>query len=346
MNLFNILSEIEKVDPEVYERLDSRRAIFKHMSGLGKTLSAAALPLAVGAIFNKAYAQTSTSATVLAVLNFALKLEYLEATFYNLGLGTNGATGASTTQTALRTGFSATNLSSLDLIRVDETNHVADLIATIKALGGTPIAAPNVTLVTGSTAVTGDFDFTGGKGNGAGPFSGALGVFTNPAIFLAVAQSLEDTGVRAYKGGAPALMSNPTVLTAALNIHSVEARHASRLRTMRRGGATNNNASATGVTNTATEADRTAMPKSWVSGKDAGGAYPAVTAAIYNAGASADFPAEDNTTQGGAQLTGLTATAGFPALAFSEAFDEPLDSATVLVIAKTFATTTSTFFNQ
>lgn len=343
MNLFNIISEIEKVDPEVYDRLDSRRAIFKHMSGLGKTLSAAAIPLAMGAIFNKAYAQTSTASTVLAVLNFALKLEYLEGTFYNLGLGTTGATGASTTQTALRAGYSATNLSSLDLIRVDETNHVADLIATIKALGGTPISAPNVTLATGSTAVTGDFDFTGGKGSGTGPFAG---VFTNPALFLAVAQSLEDTGVRAYKGGATALMSNPNVLTAALNIHSVEARHASRLRTMRRGGTTNNNASATGVTSTTTEADRSAMPKSWVSGKDNGGASPANTAPIYGAGASADYPAEDNTMQGGAQLTGLTATAGFPALAFSEAFDEPLDSATVLVIAKTFATTNSNFFNQ
>jgi hypothetical protein len=345
MNFFHILSEIEKVDPEVYDRLDSRRSVFKNMSGLGQKLTAAALPLALGAIFNKAYAQTSTAATVLTVLNFALKLEYLESTFYNLGLGAAGAT-ASSTQSTLRSGYSATNLSSLDLIRTDETNHVADLIATIKALGGTPIAAPSATLIT--PGVTADFDFTGGKGTGAGPFSGALGVFTNPAIFLAVAQSLEDTGVRAYKGGAPALMSNKNVLTAALNIHSVEARHASRLRTMRRGGVTNNAASGTAPTNPMTEANRVDSPKSWVSGQDGGGAYPAVTAAIYKGGVGADYPAEDNITQGGVALsaTTLTASSGFPALSYSEAFDEPLDVATVLTIAKTFATTTSKFFDQ
>jgi hypothetical protein len=350
MNFFHILSEIEKVDPEVYDRLDSRRSVFKNMSGLGQKLTAAALPLALGAIFNKAYAQTSTASTVLTVLNFALKLEYLESTFYNLGLGAAGAT-ASSTQSTLRSGYSATNLSSLDLIRTDETNHVADLIATIKALGGTPIAAPSATLIT--PGVTADFDFTGGKGTGAGPFSGALGVFTNPAIFLAVAQSLEDTGVRAYKGGAPALMSNKNVLTAALNIHSVEARHASRLRTMRRGGVTNNAASGTAPTNPTSEADRPASPKSWVSGKDGGGAgaavgFAAVTSPIYGAGAGADYPAEDNVTQGGVALsaTTLTNSSGFPALSYSEAFDEPLDVATVLTIAKTFATVTSKFFDQ
>ena len=89
MNFFQIISEIEKVDPEVYDRLDSRRSIFKNMAGLGQKLSAAALPLAVGAIFNKAYAQTPVGAGVTDVLNFALKLEYLESYFYNLRTGRN-----------------------------------------------------------------------------------------------------------------------------------------------------------------------------------------------------------------------------------------------------------------
>ena len=70
MNIFQIISEIEKVDPEVYDRLDSRRSIFKHMTGLGQKLTAAAVPLAVGAIFNKAYAQTPVGATVNDVLNW------------------------------------------------------------------------------------------------------------------------------------------------------------------------------------------------------------------------------------------------------------------------------------
>ena len=50
---------------------------------------------------------------------------------------------------------------------------------------------------------------------------------------LALAQAFEDTGVRAYKGQAGALMGNDNLLTAALQIHSVEARHASEIRRLR-----------------------------------------------------------------------------------------------------------------
>ena len=354
MNIFQIISEIEKVDPEVYERLDSRRSIFKHMSGLGQKLTATALPLAFGAVLNKAYAQTAAAPSVVDVLNFALRLEYLESTFYNIGLGAIGAT-ATAQQTAFRAAFSTTNLASLDIIRLDESNHVTALRTVITSLGGTPITAPNTTA--NAMGVTGDFDYTGGKGTGTGPFAG-LFTATGAATFLAVAQALEDTGVRAYKGGAPYLMSNKDILTAALNIHSVEARHASRLRTMRRAGVSNNTASAVAPSNNgATEADRVASPKSWIQGQDAGGPSPMYTAPVYAAGSNngvgpsytpsaITFPAENNNSQGGVALSGttLTATASFPALSYSEAFDEPLDVPQVLTIARTFATSTSTFF--
>lgn len=320
MNIFQIISEIEKVDPEVYERLDSRRSIFKHMSGLGQKLTAAAVPLALGAVLNKAYAQTPMGASVGDVLNFALGLEYLEMYFYQKGQGT----------AALQAGFSATNKSALDLIATDERNHVTFLRAAITAATLTPIADPG--------AAT--FDFTGGKGNGAGPLAA---VFTDPNTYLAVAQSLEDTGVRAYKGGAPLLMSNKDVLTAALNIHSVEARHASRLRTMRRGGPTNNMASQGVSTNLNTS------PKSWISGTDNGGAAPAITAGIYGPGnntgapAGVTFEAESNVTQGGVNLQTALASFMLPASAFTEAFDEALDVTTVKTIARTFVVTGSSF---
>lgn len=320
MNIFQIISEIEKVDPEVYDRLDSRRSIFKHMSGLGQKLTAAAVPLAVGAIFNKAYAQTPVGASVNDVLNFALSLEYLESFFYQRSQGATAAT--------LRAGFSTTNMAAIDLITLDESNHVTFLRS---VLGAAAITAP--------TAAT--FDFTGGKGSNAGPFAD---VFTNPATFLAVAQSLEDTGVRAYKGGAALLMSNKTVLTAALNIHSVEARHASRLRTMRRALPNNNNASQ-GLP----VAPYNAAPKSWISGTDNGGASPTQTAPIYGAGnntgapTGVTFDAESNVTQGGVNLQTALASFNFPASAFSEAFDEALDVTTVKTIARTFVVTGSTF---
>lgn len=321
MNIFQIISEIEKVDPEVYDRLDSRRSIFKHMSGLGQKLTAAAVPLAVGAIFNKVYAQTPMGAGVNDVLNFALSLEYLERYFYDRGQ----------TTAALQSAFSTNNRAALDLIRVDETNHVTFLRSVLTSLNATAVADP--------TAAA--FDFTGGKGSNAGPFAD---VFSNPATYLAVAQSLEDTGVRAYKGGAALLISNKTVLTAALNIHSVEARHASRLRTMRRALPT----STTPVQGLAVS-PYNAAPKSWISGTDNGGASPAQTAAIYgpgnntNAPTNVTFDAESNVTQGNVNLQTALASLNFPASAFSEAFDEALDVTTVKTIARTFVVTGNTF---
>jgi len=35
MNILKLISDIEKVDPEVYDRFDSRRKVFKHMTGMG-----------------------------------------------------------------------------------------------------------------------------------------------------------------------------------------------------------------------------------------------------------------------------------------------------------------------
>jgi len=322
MNFFQILSEIEKVDPEVYDRLDSRRSVFKHMSGVGQKLTAAALPLFIGSVFNKAYGQTPSGLTAVNVLDFALRLEYLEAIFYSQ-------------RTAL-VGLSSVNANALTLIATDEANHVSFLRNVITSTGNTP-----------RTAVTAaEFDFTGGKGSNAGPFSDYR---TNPATYLALAQSFEDTGVRAYKGAAPlsVVMANKTVLTAALNIHSVEARHASRLRAMRRGGASNSTP-AQGLA----VSPYSSAPKSWISGTDNGGAVPGTTDAIYGAGNNSGAPtnitfeAESNTTQGGVTLSTSTSTAfsGFPSAAFSEAFDEGLDVGTVSTIARLFTVTGSSLF--
>jgi hypothetical protein len=326
MNFLQILSAIEKVDPEVYERLDSRRSIFKHMSGVGQKLTAAALPLFVGAVFNKAYAQTPGNLAIADVLTFALKLEYLESYFYQ--------------QRSALVGLSAANTSALSLIATDEANHVKFLRATLTSLGGSVLADP--------TAAA--FDFTGGKSSsGGGPFGDYR---TNPATYLALAQSFEDTGVRAYKGAAPitSIMADKTVLTAALNIHSVEARHASHIRSMRRGGA-----ASTTPTQSVAVAPYSAAPKSWVSGTDNGGAVPGTTNAIYGAGnssgagtaANVTYLAEDNVLQGGLTLSTSTSPAfsGFPSAAFSEAFDEGLDVKTVATIANLFVVNGNTLFS-
>ena len=60
MNVQNIVSEIEKLDPEVYDRLDSRRSAMRRFAFAGKVLAAAAIPTALGSLFKKAYGQSSS----------------------------------------------------------------------------------------------------------------------------------------------------------------------------------------------------------------------------------------------------------------------------------------------
>lgn len=270
MNFQNILSDIENIDPEVYEKTSDRRSIFKNFGSTGKKLALTALPFALGATFKKAYAQTPSD--IIGVLNFALTLEYLEAEFYAKAVASGSLIPAEE-----KAGFQK--------IADDEAAHVNFLKAAISGAGGTPVPKPT-------------FDFTAG---------GTFGdVFTNFQTFLALSQGFEDTGVRAYKGQAANLKSNSTVLTAALNIHSVEARHASHVRIVR--------------------AKNGASVKPWITLNQSGIASTAV-APLY--------AGEDTTAQAGVTITGI---GGFSisAEAASEAFDEPLTKDQVLAIATLF----------
>ena len=276
MNLLNIITEIEKKDPEVYDRLNDRRAALKNFTGFAGKVAAVSIPFALGSMFKKAYGQTTTS--IVSVLNFALTLEYLESEFYIAGVSRGAAL------------IPAADMPAFTTIRDHEVAHVAFLRAAISGAGGTPVAKPV-------------FDFTAGNGNNMGPYAD---VMTNYATFLAVAQAFEDTGVRAYKGQAGNLMSNKDVLTAALRIHSVEARHAAHVRKVRKDrGATNNDP--------------------WITGNNAGG-IPGI-AAVY--------AGEENTMQAGIQITSINGLA-ISVDAATEAFDEPLTMAQVLTIVDPF----------
>ena len=276
MNFQNILSEIERIDPEIYERTSERRTAFKHFGDIGKKFTLAALPFALGSIFQKAYGQTTTGA--VGVLNFALQLEYLEANFYIKGVATPGLIPA------------GASLAAITTIRDHETAHVNFLKTAITAAGGTPV------VFTAS-----QFDFTA---KGAFP-----DVFTNYNTFLAVAQAFEDTGVRAYKGQAGNLQgtANRGYLTAALQIHSVEGRHASHIRYMRQ---------QLGV-----------AVKPWITGVVSG--IDARTNPVY--------AGEDVTVQGGVTITGLAGvSANISASAATEGFDEPLTKEQVVAIVTPF----------
>lgn len=272
MNFNHIITEIENNDPEFLQKVDTRRASIKSFNRFVGKVSLAALPLALGGMFKKANGQTSTG--IIDVLNYALTLEYLEAAFYQSG---NAVAG-----TLIPT---AADRQAIGTIGAHETAHVNFLKTAITASGGTPVPSPM-------------FDFTAG-----GAFSD---VFTNYGTFLAVAQTFEDTGVRAYKGQAGALISNNDVLTAALNIHSVEARHAAKVRLMRKANAFGD-------------------VKPWITGKNSG----------IGEAVQASYNGEEITNQAGVEITNIN---NFPisANAASEAFDEPLTMMEVLNIVKPF----------
>jgi len=281
MNLNNVLSEIEKVDADVYDRLDTRRSALRNFANLGGKMALAAVPVAFGGLFKKAYAGTKSTADVFGILNYALTLEYLEAEFYATSLMSNNLLPAGEVKNGIIT------------ISKHETAHVNFLKTAITAAGGTPVAKPT-------------FDFSGGKGSGNGPFKTA---FTDLGLFLAVAQTFEDTGVRAYKGRAAELVGGGDYLTAALQIHSVEGRHASFIRLMRK-----NLGSGVGDL------------KPWITGKQSGINTPAV---------QPSYDGEELTTQATINIININ---GFKisADAASEAFDEPLTPEAVLKIVSIF----------
>lgn len=288
MNLQNIFSDIEKVDADIYDRLDTRRSAMKQFANFTGKAALAAMPFALGSMFKKAYGQTPTD--VLATLQYALTLEYLEAKFYTLGVAGVGVT----------TNAGATNLANLRKIRDHEVKHVAFLRAVISSIGSTPVNEPA-------------FDFTGGNGNNMGPF---LGWEANYDVFLAMAQTFEDTGVRAYKGAAGSLINNKTVLTAALNIHSVEARHAAHIRQIRRarGQATGSGAYVGDI-------------KPWINLNESniGAGFQAAVQPSYNG--------EEIVVQNGINIAQV---GGVSNIAASASFDEPLSRAAVLTIVDPF----------
>ncbi len=275
MNINQLITNIEEIDPEIYERLDSRRSAVRQFAKVGGRIALTAVPFMLGGMFKKAYAGSTTMPSIVDVLNFALTLEYLEAEFYDTGLASRGLIPMGTPNLAMRE------------IRKHERAHVNFLTSTIMSLGGTPVAKPT-------------FDFTAG-----GTFPT---VFSDYDTFLAVSQTFEDTGVRAYKGQAGNLISNNDVLTAALQIHSVEARHASHVRQMR--------------------SDRTMdeMIRPWITGNSTSG---------IGAGVQASYEGEQNTNQLGVEIVGIN---GFDISMddATEAFDEYLTMDQVLMIVGPF----------
>ena len=172
---------------EAASNVDSRAQFLRRAAvGGGVFLGSGAL---LGTLAESA--QGATPASDVAILNFALTLEFLEAEFYTRASRSGGLRGRSAQ-------FSR-------VVGAHERAHVAFLR---KALGSAAVKKPK-------------FDFKG--------TTDRVGPFVNTAIVL------EDAGVAAYAGQGP-LLKTKAIVSAALSIHSVEARHAAWIRDIKGNG--------------------------------------------------------------------------------------------------------------
>lgn len=247
---------LEGIEPEIAQKLASRRDLITHNAL--KLGALATVPLLLGGCAAR-LVSGGMPRQVVDVLNFALTLEYLEDEFYSTALASRGLIPS-----RYRTVF--------EQIGKHERAHVA-LLKTV--LGFDAVAKPK-------------FDFTAG---------GTFGdVFSNFRTFAALSQAFEDTGVRAYKGQAGNLQGANFILTTALRIHSVEARHASEVRRLR-------------------------GQKGWITGSSRGN-LPAAAQGVYTGEGQVD--------QLGIRPRGVSSAR------ITEAFDEPLSKEKVLAIASLF----------
>jgi rubrerythrin len=151
----------------------------------------ASAPLVLAAASHEAFGAEMPK-QIVDTLNFALTLEHIEDAFYRSALEKNF--------------IPKEHEAVFKHIGLHEAEHVAFLQG---ALGKAAVKRPEA-------------DFTAG-----GKYAD---VFSNFETFLTLSQTFEDLGVAAYKGQAGNLMANGDILTAALQIHSVEARHAAMVR--------------------------------------------------------------------------------------------------------------------
>jgi Ferritin-like domain len=241
-----------------------------------------------------ARAVAGRQADAVEALELAYTLESLQYFFYHSAL-TAAVFGGARDQLAAQPAAAA----ALATVRDHEAAHVELLRAMVAGAGG---SAPAYT--------ASSFDFTGSKGAGGGPFAA---VATDGRVLLAVAQLFEDLGVRAYAGQLAAVAANKAVLTAAMQILSVEARHAAKVRRLRL------------LVTPSLDVDP------WISGSASGipgliGPGSAIAAAVYDG--------EGVTTQAGVAVASLAADVGPDAA--TSAFDEPLPAEAVKRVVSSF----------
>ncbi|MGI4730937.1 MAG: ferritin-like domain-containing protein [Janthinobacterium lividum] len=219
------------------KRRDQRRGFIKMAAGGAAAVGSLSLLAACGddTTPNPASPTPTPAAAALTdvdVLNFALNLEYLEASFYSIAA--YGQPLAAVTQTGTGTQGTVTGGRQVTFtdpavgnyareIAADEISHVLFLRA---QLGASAVALPALNIDGGATGA-----FTAAaRAAGLVSATGTFDPYASDENFLLSAFIFEDVGVTAYKGAA-ALITNKTYLEAAAGILAVEAYHAAIIRT-------------------------------------------------------------------------------------------------------------------
>ena len=201
--------------------LEAGRRAFIKAAGLGGAY-AAFLGATTGT------ADAATQDLDVAILNFALNLEYLEAEFYQqaaygVGLPPNLTTGKQSLGAVVggrKVQFANPIVADYAVeIANDEKNHVIFLRG---ALGNNAVARPTVDISNAFTVAA--------QAAGVVPANGFFDAYASDVNFLLAAYIFEDVGVTAYSGAAP-FITNKQYLAAAAGILSVEAYHAGLIRT-------------------------------------------------------------------------------------------------------------------
>lgn len=175
----------------------------------------------------------TATANDVAILNFALNLEYLEANYYTFGAFGSGINSTLQTGQGAQgqvvggravTFTDATVASYIREIAADENAHVLFLRG---QLGSAAVAQPAINI---DGSATGAFT-AAARAAGVVSASGTFDPYASQDNFLLGGALLSDVGVTAYKGAAR-LINSPVFLEASAGILAVEAYHSGLLRTL------------------------------------------------------------------------------------------------------------------